>query len=231
MKKRLLLLPTILLFISTSYGQTNNLFIGPALSFHNETRRDMIYGPGYEEKNSFTQFLGTGLRLQKKFKKSWGLTLGLTYVKRQYRMMLPFNHCYFLPPGQGCPLILAHLDRYGYKTLELPVGINQYLLSKNKLELYLSLTALTAFSFQAVYNSQVPFIGTKRMNAIHYFSTSLTSSLGVGYRLSENVKLIIEPFVRLMHRQRKDSILFVAYEDRLTHFDNFGAHLYFMFRL
>ena len=152
MKIALSILATICLTISTSYGQTKDFFIGPSFSFHNESRNKMIYGPGLEERNSFSQFPGIGIRMQKKVNESWGVNIGLNYVKRQYEMKVPFNHCFFSSPGEFCTDILAHVDKYGYKTLEVPIGINKYLITRGRFELYLNLTGLVALDFQSFYN-------------------------------------------------------------------------------
>lgn len=230
-KKILSIIATILLTISSSYGQPNDLFIGASLSLHNEMRSKMIYGPGLEERNSFTQFFGTGIRAQKKFKKTWGINIGLNYVKRQYEMTIPFNHCYFLNPEEGCTYILAHVERYGYKTIEIQLGINKYLIVKDRWELYINLTAMTAFDFQSFYNPHIPKMEMKKNNEVNWFSNSLTSGLGFGYNVTKKLKINIEPFVRLVHTQRIDPILITGYEEKRTNFDNYGGHLLLMIRL
>lgn len=231
MKPTILMVVTILLTTSASFGQTNDLYIGPVFSFHNETRSRMIYGPGYEKRNSSTQFFGTGIRMQKKFKSAWGLNFGLNYVKRRYEMIVPFNHCFFLEPGEGCTYILAHVDKYGYKTIEIPLGINRYLIIKDKWELYINVNGVTAFDFQSFYNPFIPKIGTKTNKETNRFSTSLIGSLGFSYNLTDKIKINVEPFIRLVHTQRIDPILITGHEKRSTNFDNFGGHFLLLYRL
>jgi len=230
--KRIILISTIIwITVSTSYGQTNELYFGATISFHNEIRSRMIYGPGYEERTSVTQFFGTGIKIQKKFKKTWGYNIGLNYVKRQYEMVVPFDHCYFSQQGEGCTQILAHVDKYGYKTFEIPLGINKYFVNKDNWELYINLTAITAIDFQSYYYPYIPEMETKKNNNISLFSGSLTSGLGLGYNITKKVKINIEPFIRLIHIQREDPILITGYEEKWTYFDNFGGQLSLLFKL
>jgi len=231
MNQTFLVFVMTLLTTSTILGQTNDLFMGITFSFHNETRSRMIYGPGYEERNSFTQFFGTGIRMQKKFKETWGLNFGLDYVKRQYEMKVPFDHCYFLLPGEGCTYILAHVDRFGYKTIEIPLGINKYLIIRDKWELYVNLNAITAYDFQSFYHPYIPKMETKTHREINLFSSSLTSSFGFVYNLTNKIKINIEPFIRLVHTQRIDPILITGYEKKWTYFDNFGGYFLLLYRL
>ena len=230
--KRIIFAITILLVtISVSFGQTNELYLGVTMSLHNEIHSKMIYGSGYEERTSTTQFLGAGFRLQKKFKKTWGFNIGLNYVERQYEMIVPFDHCYFLQQGEGCTNILAHVDKYGYKTFEIPFGISKDVVNKDKWELYINLTLITAIDFQSFYNPYIPEMETVKNNNINIFSGSITSGLGFGYNVTKNIKINIEPFIRLIHTQRADPILITGYEEEWTYFDNSGVHLSILLKL
>ena len=231
MKQTILMIATMLLTSLTLCGQSNNFFIGPSFSFHNETRSKMIYGSGLEERSSSTQAFGTGLRMQKKFKETWGLNFGLNYVKRQYETIIPFNHCYFLAPGEGCNYMLAHVDQYGYKTIEIPVGINKYFLTKEKWEVYFNVNVITAFDFQSFYNPYLPKTEIKTIKKVNFFSGSLTSSVGLAYSVTDRIKLNVEPFIRVVHVQRIDPILTTGYEEKWTRFDNLGWHFLVLYRL
>ncbi|HLT06278.1 MAG TPA: hypothetical protein VK014_02065 [Cyclobacteriaceae bacterium] len=227
MKKNLLL---TLFFIATSVtlAQNYGLYIGPAVSYHHENRSRMIYGPGLEERSSTTQFLGTGLRMQKQFNRLFGLNMGLNYVERQYEMIVPYNHCNF---EEFCTYILAHVDRYGYKTIEIPLGVNLYVVSNNKWELYFNANGVTAFDFQSIYHPYLPETEARTINEFNFFSGSLTTGLGLGYHLTEKVKISMEPFIRVIHAQRSDPILITGYEKKWTNFDNLGLHVLFLYRL
>lgn len=231
MNKVVLVLAIFLLTVSTSFGQMKDFYVGASLSFHQESRSKMIYGPGLEERNSLSHFLGTGISVQKRLNEAWGLNVGLAYVNRQYKMEVPFNHCYFSNPGEFCTAILAHVDKYGYRTLEVPIGINRYFISNGSMEIYINVTALTAFDFQSFYNPNI--IGTETVvnKEVNLFSGSLISGFGFGYHLTEKLKINLEPFVRLIHTRRQDPILITGYEDKWTHFDNLGANLVLMRRL
>lgn len=227
MKKNLLL---TLFFIATSVtlAQNYGLYIGPAVSYHHENRSRMIYGPGLEERSSTTQFLGTGLGMQKQFNRLFGLNMGLNYVERQYEMIVPYNHCNF---EEFCTYILAHVDRYGYKTIEIPLGVNLYVVSNNKWELYFNANGVTAFDFQSIYHPYLPKTEARTINEFNFFSGSLTTGLGLGYHLTEKVKISMEPFIRVIHAQRSDPILITGYEKKWTNFDNLGLHVLFLYRL
>lgn len=226
MKNTILFLVIMWLFVLESYGQTNDFFIGPALTFHHEVRSLMIYGPGYEERISNTQFFGTGLRLQKIFNRSWGLNIGFNYVRRHYKMNIPFDYCSFLEPGENCPYVLAHVDEYGYKTIELPLGISKFFVNHANWELYFNLNVLTAYDFQSFYH---PYI--QENNEFNLFSGSLTSGVGVSHYLTEKIKINVEPFTRIIHTQRKDQFLIVGEERAWTYFDNLGGHVLLLYRL
>jgi hypothetical protein len=227
MRTRLLI---AVFWISTSaiYGQTKGMYIGPAVSYHHETRSRMIYGPGLEERSSTTHFLGVGLRIQKQFNRTLGLNMGLNYVERQYEMTVPYNHCYF---EEFCTAILAHVDRYGYKTMEIPLGVNLYIISDEKWEFYVNASAMTAFDFQSVYHPYLPKTEARTNSDLNFFSGSMTTGLGLGYHVTEKVMMNIEPFIRVIHAQRADPILITGYEKKWTNFDNLGLHVLLLYRL
>jgi hypothetical protein len=231
MKKGIAVVIVFLLGILKSHGQQNTTYLGTSLSLHHEIRSRMIYGPGRVEKTSSTSFLGTGVRLQKKLGHDWGVNTGVTYVRRQYKMTVPFSYCSFLKPGEGCPYILAHASEFGYNTVEISLGVNKYLLERRKSGIYINLTYLVAFDFQSYYHSYIPAVGIKRINKTQIFSNSILSGFGYSYSLTENIKLIIEPFIRLVNTQRQDPILTTGYENKRTKFDNYGGHLLLMFRI
>ncbi len=166
--------------------------------------------------------------MQKQFNSFLGLNVGLNYVERQYEMTVPYNHCFF----EGhCTKILAHVNKYGYKTIEIPLGVNLYVVSNNKWELYFNANGVTAFDFQSIYHPYLPKTEARTINEFNFFSGSLTTGLGLGYCLSEKIKINMEPFVRIIHAQRTDPILITGYEERRTNFDNLGLHLLLLYRL
>lgn len=231
MKKNILTLAIALLFISAIYAQQNQeLFLGPTVSFYEEIRNNMKM----DDRNvkSHTKFFGTGVRAQQRLNESWGFTIGINYVKRQYESLVPYNHCLFDGDGLLCDDILEFANRYGYQTIEIPVGINKYFSAQGVWEFYYNLTVLTAYDFQAYYH---PGYSSKKGNEIDHafnaFSGSLTGGMGFGFDLTEKVKINLEPFVRLVYTQREDCILSSSVRKDWTYFDNFGAHLSILYRL
>jgi hypothetical protein len=214
-----------MLVSSSVLGQSNRLYIGPASSWQGESRTRMIYGPGYEERNSATRLYGYGIRAQLKFAESWGMNAGINYIRRHYEMTVPFNHCAFLEPGQGCTFILAHVDEFGYKTIEIPVGINKYFVAKDRWELYSNLNVVTAFDYASYYGAYVPDTGMFENRELNLFSGSLTGSVGIVANILPGLKVGFEPFIRLVHVQRKDPILLTGYEKPWTYFDNDGGNV------
>lgn len=230
MKKATLILTAILLTGSTVFGQTDDFFIGTAVSVHNEIYLERA-SDGFEiyEKNTSAQHLSVGVRMQKKLKDDWGLNFGLNYLNRQYETIVSYNHCYF---SDGlCDQMLRYLDKYGYKTIEIPLGINKYLVTKEKWEFYFNVNAVTAYDVHSFYDPCFQETETITQNRINFSSSSLTSSAGLTYNLTNKLKINFEPFIRLIHLQRIDSVLRHNYENKWTHFDNFGGHFLLLYRL
>lgn len=220
---------TFCFFILSSvvWGQNANFYIGPTVSYHKEKRSRTIYGPGNEKRSSETEFFGWGVQAQKRVHKYIGLNIGLNHVKRHYDMKVPYNHCFDLPPGTGCTNILAHVNNFGYKTLEMPIGISAYPVSTKKFELYLKLNVVPAIDYQSYYQPS-PLSSTQHTSINkewNYFGTSVITAAGVGVNLTKNLKVNAEPFLRLVHYQRNDPIIITGEHQRRTKYDNFGAHM------
>lgn len=232
MKKATLILTAILLTSSAVFGQTDDFFVGAAFSIHNEIYLERAYD-GFEiyEKNSSAQYLGTGVRMHKKLKGDWGLNFGLNYMERSYKTIVSYNHCDFPDPGLPCDDILKYLDNYGYKTIEIPLGVNKYLLTKEKWELYGNVNAVTAYDVHSFYNPRFQETGTISHNEINFSSSSLTSSAGLAYNLTNKLKINFEPFIRMIHLQRVDPVLRKNEIIKWTHFDNFGGHFLLLYWL
>lgn len=231
MKKTFLLGLYFVIISASVFGQSNGLYIGGVVSHHSEASSIMIYGPGLEARNGQTRFIGTGIELNKQFNSKWGMSLGINYVNRHYEMKVPYNHCYFLEPEEACTYILAHVDGFGYKTIEIPIGISRYLVQRNKIGFFLSIAAMPAFDFQSYYNPYIPVSETETIKKINMFSGSIISSAGISYAVAERLLLTAEPFIRVLYLQREDNILIIGQERDWTYFDNFGIQFSMLFRL
>lgn len=142
-------------------------------------------------------------------------------------MIVPFDHCYFGRPGAPCLKYLAHTNKFGYKTIEVPVGINAFILNSPKAELYVGLTALAAFTIQSYYKAYIPGLvlgsGKLRHHEFNLFSKSLHGSFGAGYKINEQLKINFELFYRLVYRQRADPVLFESNSKWIRNdFNNYG---------
>lgn len=223
-----------LLFASYSVyaqAQESGWYVGPVLSHHNEVRSRSIYGPGLEERSSETTFWSLGLRAERIIHRRVGIHVGLNYTRRHYEMTVPFSHCSFLGPGGLCTSILAHVDRYGYKTVEVPLGVTGYLIHTAKFQAYLGLSGVAAVSVQSFYSPFLPALEFMTLDETHYFGTSLLGNLGIGYSPVPGLRIAVEPFLRVTHRQRLDPILITGYESPHSRFANRGVRLVAAYRL
>lgn len=233
MKKVTLILTAILLTSSAVFGQTDDFFVGTAVSIHNEIYLERASN-GFEiyEKNAVAQSFAAGVRMQKKLKGDWGLNFGLNYMERAYETLVLYNHCYLTFQSEfPCDTRARYLDKYGYKTIEIPLGVNKYLVTKEKWELYINVNAVTAYDFHSFYNPSSQETETITHNKINFSSSSLTSSAGLAYNLTNKLKINFEPFIRLIHLQRTDPALRNNDIIKWTHFDNFGGHFLVLYRL
>ena len=222
---KFLAFPFVLVFLiptkSMSQDNTGDFYMGISTTYHTEERTRRIYGPGWEERQSNNQYLGYGIRAGKKIFKSWEVTLSINYVKREYRMSVPFDHC-SLQPGQICNDILLHTDRYGYRNIEGQLGINKYVLQGKRWDVFLSSSIVTAWSISSYYGNQFNSSDKFENNSGDFFGTSWLGGMGIGYKLTPKVKFTLEPFVRLAHKQRIDPIILTGYEEARSNFDNHG---------
>lgn len=206
-------------------AQSNDISIGVVVSYHEESRKRTLDTNG-DEKHSSIDFFGAGIKLQKKFADSWRFSTGLNYVKRHYRMTVFYDHCYF---SEGdCELDLRSAHSYGYRTIEIPLGISKYLSAGDIWGFYTNLNIMTAIDFQSYYTGGGKISST---NELHFFSCSLTHNFGLTRNIMERFQLTFEPFIRLVNVQRDDPILILSTERKWTFFNNFGAHLLLLYSL
>lgn len=225
MKPKLVILSFLMLTSIFCIAQSKEISIGIGLSYQNESR-SRIYNN--EEKNSNSPTVGTGITLIKDFDTGWGMKFGMDYIKRKYEMETPYNHCYFYKSGV-CTDDIRAVKSYGYQTMELSFGIVRYIVSNDKWQSYLNINAVTAFDYKSFYNEEYSD-ANKATNEINLFSGSITCNIGFERKISERVVLNIEPFVRLVHNQREDQILYGT-QKKWTSFDNFGLQLCVMHSL
>jgi hypothetical protein len=199
-------------FCPPALGQERHFFIGPALSLQQEKS----FGGG--------QSWGIGLRLQKKIDKHWELNTGIKAVNRHYRSNEQINLC-ALQPGVFCHFARYQVESYGYRTLEVPLGLNRYLIHRGQWEVYFQVNLLSAFDYRSYYGALTP-----ETNTLSYFSSSLTGGMGFSYRVSNGWRLTFEPFLRTVHHQRKDQVLVSRGNNQFSHVDNYGMTVLLMFR-
>ena len=218
---------TLLAISQWGYCQDGkNISIGISTSLQFETTNQRL--PNQEA--SYTSFFGHGIRIQKKLNPKWEVAVGVNYVKRQYNVLVPFDHCYFSETS-FCLDYLAWLNNYGYSTFELPIGIMRQIITKDKWGLYIGCNVITAIDFQSFYNPR-NYVGEheiKRIHEIRYFSSSLTGNLGVSFLLTDKIKLNTEPFLRIVHNQRENLII-MRDQTSITYLDNFGIHFTLLYQ-
>jgi hypothetical protein len=223
MKKTTTILAAFFLALSTVFAQNKNFFIGPVVSFQQENRTLSVFNRADE--SSANAFFGAGVRLQKRISNTWGLNTGFNYVTRSYDMVLNFDFCHF---ADYCPEIYSFTKRFGYKTIEVPLSLNKYIISNQKWELYLHAGLLGAVDFQSFYDDGFHHFKNKGWNL---FSASATGGVGAGYRLSPKISVNLGTFVRLAHTQRPDVYLWEGAGKKWTYFDNFGGNLMVLFQI
>lgn len=204
-------------------AQLNDLSIGPAVSYHRESRKRVVND---DERRSKANLFGVGVKLQKEIKENLLFNIGLNYIKRHYDISVFYDHCYFAKDPNDCFLVLKSVGEYGYRTIEIPFGITKYLDANDKWITYININSIVAIDFQSYYNEVI----TNKANELHLFSGSIAGSLGIARRITARSWLHIEPFLRLINVQRNDPILF-GEEKKWTFFDDFRVQLYLMFEL
>lgn len=208
------------------FGQSKDISVGIGLSFQRDLQSRNYNN---EEKSSFNNSLGTGIKMIKDFNTKWGLKIEADYIKRSYEMEIPYSHCYFAEPGEQCTAIMTYLESYGYQTMGFNFGIIRYIKRNDKWKSYLNINVGTAFDFKSFYNDKYRNV-EESLNELNIFSGSLICNIGLERKLTDQIKLNIEPFVRVVHIQREDEILYET-QKNLTGFDNFGIQLFLMFGL
>jgi hypothetical protein len=216
----------------SSLGQTRQWFASGAAVLAMERREAKIYGSGIENRTSKTFNPGVGFRasyLRRKLK----FGMGMLFVIRKYDMTRPYDHCYFNRPGEPCDFVLAHVDKYSYKTIEIPLSIDTKLLERGKLIVFGGGAYRTAFVYNASYHSYYPSTGTKNeTHSFERFSTSINFQVSLHYKLSDKVNLNAEPFARIRCRQRNDKILMEQTPGwQSSSFDSFGLLIELAYRL
>ncbi|MDH5399805.1 MAG: hypothetical protein OEX02_16755 [Cyclobacteriaceae bacterium] len=197
--------------IQASHAQNKGLYLGASPSISYEKHTVGIYGvnnQGLEKRTSKTSNTGWGVKAMYAWQRS-SLGVGLAYVKRKYAVIRPYNHCFFNAPGEGCTFILAHVESYNYKTLEVPLFFNQKLFSFKGLTGSAGATWVNAFYYKREYEPYIPKTGTKvYQHDLTSFSKQINGQINIFWQASERWLFNLQPFVRFYARQRGDGILF-----------------------
>jgi hypothetical protein len=227
------LLSVIVIIYSESLdavAQRQSLDIGASLSLIKEKRSAKIYGPGLVQKTSETINAGFGIKTSY-LRNNLRLGLGLSFIERNYKMVRPFNHCYF-KPGEPCDYILAHVDRYSYQTVEVPLSLDLKIFNTERFSYYLGGSYTNAFLLQSEYHASYLALGTKKQrDNFEKFSESFYGQIGIAYRMENKIFLLIQPLVRVNCKQKGDQILMESGSWLETSFDSFGVILGANYRL
>ncbi len=200
-------------------GQSKDVSIGVGFSFQNEIEKRFHND---EKIKSFDQSFGTGVKVIKDFNSDWGLKIEVNYIKRKYVRESAYNPRYFY---EEYLMYFPPLSSYGYHTIEPSLGVIRYLKRNEKWQSYINFNLQEAISFKSFYNPESG--GKLFLNKLNLLSGSLTCNLGFERKLSELISINIEPFVRVLHIQRNDNVLYGT-QKNLTVFDNFGFQLFLM---
>lgn len=206
----------------TAFAQESAFYAGSVLSLVSEKRSAKIYGQGDAEKTSKTINVGFGIKTSY-VRNNLKFGMGLSLIKRNYKMVRPFDHCFFNGPGEPCDFILAHVDRYSYKTIEAPLSIDLRLFNRKKFSYFIGGSYTNAFLLQAEYHAYYPALGTKRESRnLEKFSDSLYGQISITYKTQKKLCLNLQPFVRIKCNQQRDGILLEPRSNMKTSFDSFG---------
>jgi hypothetical protein len=199
-------------------------FAGVNGTVYYETRTAKVYGPGFEERKSRVVNGSVGTRFLFMPSQKLKAGIGLSYLNRRYDMSRPFDHCYFNEPGAPCEFILAHVDQYNYKTIEIPLSLDFQFWTSTKWKAFAGLTWSSAYIVKATYHAKIPDLGTlEDERSLKLFSTSLIAQLTGSYQLNSRLALNAQPFMRIVNSQHGDPILFEQSSQwTTTRFDSFG---------
>jgi len=90
------------------------------------------------------------------------------------------------------------------QTNEFSIGIDYS--AHNEWEIYLKLNGAIAINLKSNYIESYRAV-TNSERKFSLFSGSLISNAGLGFKFNDELKLRIEPYLRLIHKQKIDPVL------------------------
>ena len=163
----------------------------------------------------------------KKISNRSNVYFGIGYFRNKLNFQRAYDHQLLNSGRDSFPIGTATYD-YTFHLLRIPVGLSFLILKKNKYDVSLAIEQTVNFSFQQVYNGQIPFPNANNKSSkFKYYGNSILLFVPISKHFSENSQIGIEPYVRLLNiYQRKDPILFEN-ESKLNSrfFDGIGVSI------
>lgn len=225
---RILLAGILSLACLNCAAQNKGFQFGGSLGIVAETKTVQVYGPGWDPRTSKTVSPAVGLKAAYVWEKT-RLTAGISYAPRRYKMKRPFNYCAFLEPGEDCPEILAHVDRYRYETIEFPVSFDIRLMHTRRFCYYVGASTVHSIYYKSVYDPYIPATDKKtHPENLKTFSSSIRGQLGITYHPNKKWMVNAQPFITITSKQKGDTILFEPAGFKETWWNSFGLVLDFL---
>jgi hypothetical protein len=146
---------------------------------------------------------------RKKISNRSNVYFGIGYFRNKFNFKRAYDH-QFLNRGRDSFPIGTNTYDYTFHLLRIPIGLSFLILEKNKYDFRLAIEQTVNFSFQQIYNGQLPFPNANnKYSKFKYYGNSILIFLPISKHFSRNTQVGIEPYIRLFNiYQRKDLILF-----------------------
>lgn len=154
---------------------------------------------------------------------------GVGYFRHKVNIQRPYNW-QVLNPSQDSLAFSLTADNYTYSLARIPLGVKYTLPDSWGIVRYIGIEHLFNFSFSRKYQGpKYPGSENKRYSHANYFgnSVNLMVTFSAGHKRET---LLIEPYVRIYNKHKKDFLLFEReYEKYTRWFDAIGANFTYTF--
>jgi len=128
---------------------------------------------------------------------NYGVLIGLGYNRNHHRFRRPYNHCAY-QKDPFCSLILLTTSNYKKHQLQVPLGLEQNLISLGDARLYLNLNIVPAFNL--FYNANGPHLSKLRFR---FDGFEINPGAGLSFK-----RFYFQVNYRVLNRRRIDPVIF-----------------------
>ena len=169
-------------------------------------RAEITYGPYEIQKNTTINFGCMGSVTRQLSKKIYA-SVGIGYFRERFTIRRPYDHQQ-LNPGVDSILILTKTNYYTYHLVSFPLSVKVAVKSLRN-PIFCKLEYVPAFYFSKSYIGGKPFsTANTSQSRFDFWSHSINLKMEFMFHLNEGSSLSVEPFIRLLHVYRGDTILF-----------------------